>query len=588
MSLFSDDDFLAFFKQRNQTRHNTKTEAKTNIFFKIEFDKVFPHNTKKAYVEVVDETGKPVDVDYRLYTGNIFYVLRSISNIKERRLMQISWREEDTHIYFAENPTLLPEMLTCDNIVDDNMRPIKVENELARLTLHISPSDSAETKKKKDNFNTDGHQLKASFYAETKSKKLKGQLLNDIYFLSDNTVYPIYPVGEDWQMADFFSTDFSQEQLEQFLSIFYSYFVNVELDYEDYQLEYSEQPQPIVPTLVIERVDSDLALNLRVAETVRNMDFDFIDKFDILYSVTLTAGHKVVLRRIMRSNNNDSVRELMKNITKWSPTAEDRRAVYNNDNFIIVPHETAGPFLIHELPQLVKDYQIVGVDKLRDYKVVPVKPKLNLRLGSGIDFLEGEASISIGKEEFSLKQFLQQYDKQKYILLSNKDKAIIDQEFIQLLQRVFRNVDKSGKVKVSFFDIPEVEELMQHKMDGEAFRHHREVYEGFNKLQSQKLDFSNVNATLRDYQKEGVKWINYLYENNLGGCLADDMGLGKTLQALAMLARIYPKEKKPTLIVMPRSLLFNWENEIRKFTPQLSFYTYYGQQRDLNEAKKAT
>jgi SNF2 family DNA or RNA helicase len=62
--------------------------------------------------------------------------------------------------------------------------------------------------------------------------------------------------------------------------------------------------------------------------------------------------------------------------------------------------------------------------------------------------------------------------------------------------------------------------------------------------------------------------------------------LGKTLQAITLLSEIYPKEKKPSLIVMPKSLLFNWENEIAKFNPKLSFYTYYGNQRNLDEAMK--
>ncbi len=64
------------------------------------------------------------------------------------------------------------------------------------------------------------------------------------------------------------------------------------------------------------------------------------------------------------------------------------------------------------------------------------------------------------------------------------------------------------------------------------------------------------------------------------------MGLGKTLQAITLLATIYPKEKKPTLIVMPRGLLFNWKQEVAKFAPQLSTFTFYGHQRDWKEAQK--
>ena len=72
----------------------------------------------------------------------------------------------------------------------------------------------------------------------------------------------------------------------------------------------------------------------------------------------------------------------------------------------------------------------------------------------------------------------------------------------------------------------------------------------------------------------------------MGGCLADDMGLGKTLQVITLLTLIYPGQTEPSLIVMPRSLLFNWADEISRFAPQLSVYTYYGTNRSLDEAMK--
>ena len=74
----------------------------------------------------------------------------------------------------------------------------------------------------------------------------------------------------------------------------------------------------------------------------------------------------------------------------------------------------------------------------------------------------------------------------------------------------------------------------------------------------------SIKATLRPYQTEGVKWMKYLYDNHMGGCLADDMGLGKTLQTISMLNLVYPAEQKATLLVMPRSLLFNWQCDTRR------------------------
>lgn len=112
-----------------------------------------------------------------------------------------------------------------------------------------------------------------------------------------------------------------------------------------------------------------------------------------------------------------------------------------------------------------------------------------------------------------------------------------------------------------------------------------------------------LKAELRPYQLEGVKWLVQLYENDLGACLADDMGLGKTLQTIAAL--LHAKEQKPkqnlvengvqtnlfqsadsdflqplnTLIVLPASLIFNWEAELQRFAPSLSVYRHVGNKR---------
>ena len=82
-----------------------------------------------------------------------------------------------------------------------------------------------------------------------------------------------------------------------------------------------------------------------------------------------------------------------------------------------------------------------------------------------------------------------------------------------------------------------------------------------------------LNAVLRPYQVAGVKWLWLLYNLQLGGCLADDMGLGKTIQILTLLLLIkYGKAKsRPHLLVVPASLLSNWQEEILRFTPSISF-----------------
>lgn len=88
-------------------------------------------------------------------------------------------------------------------------------------------------------------------------------------------------------------------------------------------------------------------------------------------------------------------------------------------------------------------------------------------------------------------------------------------------------------------------------------------------------------GTLRDYQKKGVDWLNFLREYQLGGILADDMGLGKTIQTLAhlMIEKASKRLDKPCLIIAPTSLMGNWYDEARQFAPSLKVITSQGHSR---------
>ncbi len=101
---------------------------------------------------------------------------------------------------------------------------------------------------------------------------------------------------------------------------------------------------------------------------------------------------------------------------------------------------------------------------------------------------------------------------------------------------------------------------------------------------------SILKAKLRPYQKDAYYWLSFLLEHRFGACLADDMGLGKTVEALSLLAGIKEGLVKsqsaykscPHLIVVPPSLLFNWESEINRFVPDLKIYMYSGKERNTS------
>ncbi|HEV8148289.1 MAG TPA: DEAD/DEAH box helicase [Bryobacteraceae bacterium] len=93
-------------------------------------------------------------------------------------------------------------------------------------------------------------------------------------------------------------------------------------------------------------------------------------------------------------------------------------------------------------------------------------------------------------------------------------------------------------------------------------------------------------GTLRDYQREGVGWMEFLREFGFGGCLADDMGVGKTAQVLAVLEARRSEGRGPSLVVAPKSLMFNWRAEAARFTPHLRVLEHTGLTRDVKKISK--
>ncbi|MBR6187737.1 MAG: DEAD/DEAH box helicase [Prevotella sp.] len=584
------NDFLSqFHKTVFRTMEGSTSRGSHKVLFQLSFGQSANYNSLPvATVAVVDEKGKLIAPDYKQYQGETFNVLRIIDSIRQEQAMRISWGTvADEGIPLHDYQYLLFALLRCDNLVDSLMQPLKVSQEPATIVLKIT---------------TDNGLCTPILQARTEDMTIQSfQLLSDVFALVGDTIHPIASLGENYLRLGFFSEQFPRTLLEQYLSVFYSYVDNVALELDDYELVHSPQTVDTVPTIIIEKVDSDMALYLRLTHTLPDTDADFADRFDLTHLATLTMEKQVLLRRIVHTDEAKDVADLRRSIQSFAPTKMLAKEVWDEGGEFIIPQDVAGPFLLGALPTLVLHYQLLGAERLKEYKVKPIVPKMNLKLASGIDFLEGTATIDLDGEEMSLRKFLQQYGKQKYVTLGDGQRGLVDEHYVRRLERIFRKVEKGDKVKVSFFDLPEIESLLNEKLEGKTFKHYREFYEGFNQLASKRLTTTSlVKAKLRNYQKEGVKWINYLYDNHFGGCLADDMGLGKTLQAITMLAKVYASKKDlkgvrsskkelevhSSLIVMPRSLLFNWQDELRKFAPQLTYYTYYGTQRDLQEALK--
>ena len=97
-----------------------------------------------------------------------------------------------------------------------------------------------------------------------------------------------------------------------------------------------------------------------------------------------------------------------------------------------------------------------------------------------------------------------------------------------------------------------------------------------------------LNAKLKEYQLRGLRWLDNLYEQGINGILADEMGLGKTIQAISLMAHIAETKGVwgPFLVVVPVTTLHNWQNELRKFCPQLKILPYFGNQEERKKLSK--
>ncbi|MFC5283348.1 SNF2-related protein [Pedobacter alpinus] len=544
------------------------------IYFVLQF------NQTGAYIIVSDKNGNAIDFDYRNYSGLLRSITKNIQQAKDKNNFTIDWDNPDGEIFLHEHPYLINPLLECGFFVNSDLKLIKKHQATANLTLQI-------TSKEND-------VLHASFILDIEDvtkQVLKFRFITEEYALlyEENLLIETANIGVMFnQLANFNVNQLIAQDLQKYLSLVFSYIDNITLDFNNYKVNKDLQALKAKPILVFEKVDEDQALHIRVGQMLPNTDIDFLDDYDIFrFAVINDLEQTITIRPIEQIMVEKHIYEIEKLMLSHLPKGKKKHTgIVKEENRLIVPQEIAAEFIYKNIPNLLSEYTLIGSERLKQFKIYVSKPKLNVQIGHGIDFLEGSASLDFDGQQISLFDALNQYHKNKYILLADGSHALLNEAYMQKLQRLFKK--KKDNVEISLFDLPLIEELIEDKIAGEHFTKAREVFEGFNELQNTKAKLPKINAKLRPYQEQGFKWLQYLYLNKLGGCLADDMGLGKTLQTITLLCHVYLKEKtkKPSLIVMPKSLLYNWENELKKFSPELSFYIWYNNNRDLEQAKQ--
>ena len=375
-----------------------------------------------------------------------------------------------------------------------------------------------------------------------------------------------------------------------FLSLFASFFPHIPLALQDFKL--IEKPaHQATPSLQFRGLDAEGNVSLLFLWTCEPFENEFISGYMPRVVIQLDdILHTIERYPILYGDKDAHIKKLealLRLSRKNHPEiAEGGQGYEVEENSILVSAQLALPFLAEHLGELAKNYRLFGTDALKAYNMRTVNPQAKIRIGSGIDFFDTTCEIIIDGDVFTPRQFASLYEENNFIPLSDGTRAIIDKNFFLRLKRILGKEQKDGSYKISFFDLPIVDGLIDAKIENAASYNWKSFYNGFNSIEKRELPNVPSAQKLRDYQSFGVKWLSYLAEHNMGGCLADDMGLGKTLQAITLLAGLYAQKENtlPSLVVVPKSLLENWKNEIQTFSPNLDAFMYYGAERSLKEA----
>ncbi len=604
------------------TRAVRNASAENDEFvFRITIEKSKSDLRSEAFLTLVDAAGNSTVPDRSRVSGPSRRLLDAMADVRSHAGFTLGWEGTENALSLTQYPVVASLLLDCRNVevegvgrITPRVEPGKLRIELSRVrsddgaTLRFEPRLGVMVDDEETETGSSFHKLG---YEELLSRQV---------VLDGNELRGVADMGENFNIMGMFLCNIPADGLNQWLSLFFTYIDNMEVILDGQPVGWGHQEIAYEPAIVFTRVDGDRSLNMEVARVLPGIDFNLQRRLQLTaVAVSDPDGRPMICRtqpfdHYLVDEDAGKVAQLLK---YYTPGRAAFKNVYREGSFFIVPSEVAGPFLLHGLPSLLRDFRLIGSEKLREYKIQPAFPHVRLRvMSSGINFLDAHTEVTVADEKITLPELLSQYRNQKFVLLSDGNRAILDDRYMKRLQRIFR-VEGNGadaKIKVSYFDMPEIEALLEGHVEGTAPEQYREFLEGFNALATQPLPLPGLSATLRPYQLEGVKWMKYLHDHNMGGCLADDMGLGKTVQTIALLTLIYGKDGAvpakprrgrprknlpdttvrqsadgvlPSLLVMPKSLIFNWENEISRFAPWLKTYTYYAGCRDIDEACNA-
>jgi SNF2 family DNA or RNA helicase len=396
-----------------------------------------------------------------------------------------------------------------------------------------------------------------------------------------NAVYRIEDMGPRWPETDFLNTTLQKEDIPTFLSLVFSRFPNMPLLYEGWNVRRSRAIMA-KPALLFMEIDRYGYLHVRPISYLQNFSPLFLENEEIVSAVNMDEMEKTLgISEIVFPE--DSVDIFRAMLLKWNNTAKN---MFHEESgrFIIAP-DFAKSFFSENVIELANRFVLLQTAVLKDYRLNFSRPKARLSMGRGIDYLSGSCEVEIDGETFSFSDFMREYKQSSFITLADGSRAFPDKRTIDKLDRLVSALD-GDTVELSYFDIPLLLQDDNIEIEGAAWEDALPFFKNYNNIAERSGAWTLADGQLRPYQEYGVRWLDYLREYGMGGCLADEMGLGKTIQVIALLRSLYAGGgSAPCLVLCPKSVVFNWESEIRRFAPELPVVVHYGVERDSSGIK---
>lgn len=258
-------------------------------------------------------------------------------------------------------------------------------------------------------------------------------------------------------------------------------------------------------------------------------------------------------------------------------------------------------FLMHSIPALIKaGFEIYGEDNLKLGKINRNTATLRVQISSGIDWFDLKTFVEFGNQQVNFHDIRKALKrKENYIKLADGSIGQIPQEWLEKYKHLWGLAEETADgFRVNDLHLSLIDSLLEDDASIQTppdLIQRRERFRHFERIAPQPLP-QGFTGELRPYQKHGYDWLHFLREYKFGGILADDMGLGKTVQVLTYLQslkeiraeRSDPKGEQSrsaaALLVVPKSLITNWQRESEKFTPSLRFLEYMGIFRNKDTA----